>query len=416
MRQLMDNLGAFILALLLAFVIWIAATLQDDPFQVQEFPNVSVDLVDMPQDAVLFEEIDKQVSVTVRAPKTVLQDLKESNFQATMNLAKVEPGVRTSVPISVTCDTEGVQMQSIEPAKQDVHLEVIRTITLPIALEVRGEAATGYHILQPVITPDQVAVQGPAPLLTEVISVTGLIDVDMAKETIVRKVIVTPLGADGKPVPGLQWAPDRVEVRVGVHKKVGYKPDVEVVPDLRGEPEAGYRLGSVTVLPSTVTLVGLPSVLDNLPSFVETLPISVTGATQNLSVRSLLTVPANVVVVDANYVKVMVEVLPIQSSRAMTDVVEVQGVRPEWQATPSPKIVDVILEGPDAVLAELTSDDIQVTVNVFGLAPGVHRLPLEVLEPEGVTVVSVIPETIEVVIEVAPTLATPTPPVLQPTP
>jgi YbbR domain-containing protein len=157
-------------------------------------------------------------------------------------------------------------------------------------------------------------------------------------------------------------------------------------------------------------------VLDNLPSFVETLPISVTGATQNLSVRSLLTVPANVVVVDANYVKVMVEVLPIQSSRAMTDVVEVQGVRPEWQATPSPKIVDVILEGPDAVLAELTSDDIQVTVNVFGLAPGVHRLPLEVLEPEGVTVVSVIPETIEVVIEVAPTLATPTPPVLQPTP
>jgi YbbR domain-containing protein len=144
-------------------------------------------------------------------------------------------------------------------------------------------------------------------------------------------------------------------------------------------------------------------VLDSLPGFVETLPVSVTDAVQNLSVRSLLTVPNNVVVVDANYVTVMVEVLPIQSSRAMTGLIEIQGVSQGLVAVPSPTNADVILEGPDAILSGLKTSDLQVVVNVFGLPPGVHRVAPDVLAPEGVTVVSVIPETIEVMINQAPT-------------
>jgi YbbR domain-containing protein len=281
-----------------------------------------------------------------------------------------------------------------------------------VLLEELGQVATGYQSVPPVITPSKVTIQGPMPLLTEVVSVTGSVDLQGAKDNIVEKIVVTPVGADGKAVQGLQWTPDRVEVRVGVRRKVGYKPDVEVVPDLRGQPASGYRLGSVIVDPSTVTLAGLPSVLDSLPGFVETMPISVTDATQNLTVRSLLTVPNNVVVVDVNYVTVTVDVLPIQSSKAMTGTVEIQGVGPGLIVTPSPKQVDMILEGPDAILVALKPGDLQVVVNVFGLTPGVHRVAPDVLAPEGVTVVSVIPETIEVMIDMIPS---PTPVPITPT-
>jgi hypothetical protein len=66
-------------------------------------------------------------------------------------------------------------------------------------------------------------------------------------------------------------------------------------------------------------------------------------------------------------------------------------------------VVDVILEGPDPLLADLTPDSIQTVLNLFGLTLGLHRLEPEVLAPEGVLVVSVIPETIEVAIEIIPT-------------
>ena len=235
------------------------------------------------------------------------------------------------------------------------------------------------------------------------LTITGSVDVAGARENVVEQV-TSPHGTPiSQPVPGLQWSPDRVEVRIGVRRRVGYKPDVEVVPDLRGSPAPGYRLGNVTVTPSTVTLSGLPSVLNDLPGFVETLPITVTHATQNLTRRQPLMAPDNVTVVGANYVTVTVEILAIQSSRALTDVVEIQGLRQGWVATPSPGVVDVILEGPDAILNELTADDVQIAVNVFGRDIGVHRLAPDVLAPEGVIVVSVIPETVEVVITATPT-------------
>jgi YbbR domain-containing protein len=95
--------------------------------------------------------------------------------------------------------------------------------------------------------------------------------------------------------------------------------------------------------------------------------------------------------------------LAIQSSRAMTSVVEIQGVRPGWLATPSPGVVDVILEGPDATLAAMEQDDLLVIVNLFNYSLGVHRVEPEVIVPEGVIVVSIIPETIEVAIIPVPT-------------
>jgi YbbR domain-containing protein len=66
-------------------------------------------------------------------------------------------------------------------------------------------------------------------------------------------------------------------------------------------------------------------------------------------------------------------------------------------------VVDVILEGPDAILANMTPEDLRVIVDVFGLGRGTQRVEPDVLAPDGVTVVSIIPETIEVVLGPAPT-------------
>jgi YbbR domain-containing protein len=403
LRRLLRNLGSLILALLLAVAVWIAATLQSDPFELRKFPNVPITLINQPDDAIFFEPIEERVAVTARAPESVLAELKASDFEATMDLSEVQPGTPTSVPIEVTSSNEAVRIEDWDPTEQTVYLEAVGTITMPVTMDVEGQVTTGYQASRPVVVPDQVVVHGPELLLIQVASVTGSVDVEGAREDVVEEVRVTPLDAEGELVPGLQWTPDSVEVRVSVRRRLGYKPDVEVVPDLRGDPAPGYRLGSVAVEPSTVTLAGVPSVLEELPGFVETWPISVTGATEDLFEYSPLTVPNSVVVVGVDYVTVTVEVLPIQSSRAMTATVEIQGVRPGWIATPSPSVVDAILEGPDTVLAEMTSDDLRVVLDLFGYGLGVHRVEPKVFAPEGVAVVSIIPETIEVVIVAAPT-------------
>ncbi|MGD9145534.1 MAG: CdaR family protein [Anaerolineae bacterium] len=409
LRQLWNNLSSVVLSLLLAVAVWVTATLQADPFDVREYVGVPVGAINQPENTILFEGDAARVTVEARAPQSVLLDLSVSNFEARMDLADVEPGVTTLVPISVTCDIEAVRIVSYDPQQEPVRLEELSTITLPVEITVEGEVATGYLSTRPVVTPREVAIQGPVPFLDEIVTVTGSVDVEGAKEDIVELVTVVPRDAEGGLVPGVQWAPEQVEVRIGVRRRVGYKPEVEVVPDVRGDPVPGYRRGSVSVEPSAVTLAGPSSVLNELPGFVRTEPITITDETESLTTRTSLDIPPNVIAVGVNFVTVTVDILPVLSSRTMTSTVEIQGLREGWVAYLSPSVVDVVLEGPDTVLSELTSDDIEVFVNLFNFTLGVQRVEPVVLAPEEVTVVSVIPETIEVVIALPPTPTLPPP-------
>jgi YbbR domain-containing protein len=412
LRQLWNNLSSVVLALLLAVAVWVTATLQADPFAVREYAGIPVAPLNQPEHTILFEGDAARVTVQARAPQSVLADLTVSDFEATMDLADVESGVTTMVPISVTCGIEAVRIESYDPEQEHVRLEELSTITMPVEITVEGEVATGYLSTRPVVTPGEVVIQGPVPFLDEIVAVTGSVDMEGAREDIVEQVSVVPRDTDGRLVPGVQWAPEQVEVRIGVRKRVGYKPEVEVVPDVRGDPAPGYRRGSVSVEPSAVTLAGPSSVLNELPGFVKTGPITITDQTESLTTRTSLDIPPNIVAVGVNFVTVTVEILPVLSSQTMTSTVEVQGLRQGWVAALSPSVVDVILEGPDTILAELTSDDVEVFVNLFNYGLGVHRVEPVVLAPEGVTVVSVIPETIEVVIGLPPP---PTPTLLPPT-
>ena len=406
-RHLRNNVGTAILSLLLAFVIWIAATLQDDPFESREYPAVLITVIKQPADTVLVEPLLERAVVTARAQASVLDDLRVSDFELVMDLSGVTPGMPVPVSVDEAISNGAVRIVAVEPEQQVVQLESIVTGSLSVTIEVRGQVARGYRTLTAVVVPEEVAVRGAESKVNEVVRVLGSVDVEEAREDVIEQVKVVPLAADGAVVPDVELIPSEVKVQVGVRRRVGYKPDVEVVPDLLGDPAAGYRLGSVQVEPQTVTLAGLPSVLEQLPGFVETLPISVTGATADLSVRTGLTLPTGVAVYGDNIVTITVQVFPIQSSRAMTTTVDVQDVRPGWVAVPSPGVVDVILEGPETVLSGMKSGDLRVIIDVDGYSLGVHRIQPDVLVPEGVTVVSVIPETIEVVLAVVPSVTPP---------
>jgi YbbR domain-containing protein len=403
LRRLLSNLGSIILALLLAVAIWIAATLQADPFNVQQYTNLAVVPVNQPPNTLLYQGEETSVSVTVRAAQSVLDQLEPQDLRAFVDLANVDVGVETTVPISITVVDAGVRVVSLSPEAQTLRLEALGSLTVPVQIDVLGQVPIGYQATNLRITPPSVEVFGPVPLLQRMISVTGSIDITGAREDVSQRVNVAPRDESGEILSSLGWDPDLVRVSLEIRRRVGYKPEVEVVPDLRGDPAAGYRRGSVSVLPQTVTLAGPTSVLDGLPSFVKTLPITISNVTDDLTMRVPLTVPNSVVVVETNFVTVSVEILPILSSRSLAGIVELQGLRSGYRATVSPSTVEVILEGPETLLDDLTPDDVRVYVNLAALGLGMYRIDPLVLAPPNIRVVNIIPESIEVRIELLPT-------------
>jgi YbbR domain-containing protein len=408
LRQLLNNLGTIILALLLALVVWIAATLEKDAFDNQDVGNVAVQVLNQPANAELFGTRIERVTALVRARESDLRDLEATELSATIDLAGVELGETVSVPVHVTTDNKNLRLLSWTPETQSVRLEAMGTITVPVVLDPQGEVAAGFEATRFIVEPETINVYGPLFRLEEIEAATAAVVLDGARQDIVERVSITLQNADGDEVADVSWFPDQVEAAVLVRERLGFKPDVEVVPDLRGDPPEGYRLEKVSVDPPVVTLSGPPAVLDGLPGFVETLPISITNVVEDLALRTTLTLPTSVVVVSGNVVTVTVEVLPIQVSRTMTATVQIRGVPPERIATAIPSIVRVIVEGPDAILSELKPEDIQITAVVLQTTLGVHRVVPEVLAPPDVDVVSISPEAIEVTISLAPR-PTPTP-------
>ncbi len=96
---------------------------------------------------------------------------------------------------------------------------------------------------------------------------------------------------------------------------------------------------------------------------------------------------------------------PIQSSLTLAgENVAVTGLPEGLSAVVSPASVDVILSGPLPILDTLTRQDIQVTVDASNLTAGTYQLTPKVqILASNVTVESLLPGTVELVLTTSPT-------------
>jgi len=216
--------------------------------------------------------------------------------------------------------------------------------------------------------------------------------------------------ANGLLISGLEAEPATVTVLVPVEQRQGFA-EKTVLPKIKGQPAANYRITGITVDPTTVTLFGDPDTLKEMPPFVETIPVDISGATADVEEMVPIIVPKSVAAVGgAQSVVVHVRIEPIEGSLTMTLRPVVQGLNPDLRVeSVSPRTIDVILQGPLPKLQSLTADvNVRAVLNLSGLEEGAHTIIPVLVLPEGVTVQTVLPESVQVTIVTRPT-PTPTP-------
>jgi YbbR domain-containing protein len=175
----------------------------------------------------------------------------------------------------------------------------------------------------------------------------------------------------------------------------------------------GYRLTEISVFPPVVTVFAAdPELVSALPGVVETQPLDLQSARQDISARVALNLPAGISVVGEQTVLVEAGVSPIESSVTLSgEKIEVVNLADGLAAQVSPATLDVIVSGPLPILDTLTRQDVRVTVDLNELAAGTYQLAVKVdVLIADVVVESILPNTVEVVISTAePPAVTPTP-------
>jgi YbbR domain-containing protein len=410
MRWLLENLSSLLLAIILALTVWVAAVSSSDPVELHTVPNPqSIDFRNLSDGLVLVDAQSRQTSVSVRAPRSVWNQLSASEITVWVDLGGLAEGTH-SVPIHASVGRRLVQLSGLDPSTDTVTLEAAITKDFPVDIVRHGEPAIGFRSDTPVIDPTTAQVVGARSAVDQVDHLQADIDLTGRSQSFTQDLNLEALDADGQPVPGVTVTPAMAQVNVGIEELGGYR-SVVVLPKIDGEVEPGYQLTGITVQPTLVTVFSSdPSLVDQLGGFVETEPVSLAGVTGDIEKNVGLSLPDGVAIVGEKTVAVRVDISPIENSIKITRTIEISGLRQGLFAQASPDTVSIILNGPVPILDNLQPDDVRVVLDLIDLSSGTYQLTPEVLTSSNdIKVQSVLPDTIEVTISTTP------PPTAQPT-
>jgi len=409
MRWLASNFRIFLLALTLAVAVWVSAVTAADPDEVRSPIAIPLEIVGQDPSLVVTSKIPASIEVTLRAPRSVWQQLtaQENSARAVLDLSNLSAGAH-QIEVQIQISVRPTQIILANPTVVPVTLERLASLTLPIDLSLRGEPAVGYQAGEATTDATMVVISGPESLVAQAERARAIVNFAGAREGIDQAVPIQILNAQNSVLDGLAVNPQSIHVTIPVSQQGGFR-DVAVKVVVSGQVAAGYRLENISVFPPVVTVFASePELVNALPGVIETLPLDLQDAKEDISTRLALNLPPNITIVGAQTVEVQVGISPIQTSVTLSNQpINVIGLPEGLSASVAPQTVDVIISGPLPLLEALTPQDIIVKVDVSELTIGTYQLTpkVEVLV-ENVVVESILPGTIEVVISIS---GTPTP-------
>lgn len=416
LRWISENYRTFLWAFALAMAVWISAVTSADPDETRVLPSaVTVQIVGQDPSLILNSDIPTEVEVTLRAPRSVWNMIEADPqiVRAILDLSGLSSGNHSLDP-QIQVDARPVQIVTVAPRTIIFTLESLATQTLSVDLSLSGEVAIGYQAGEATIEPVIVVVAGAQSQVQKVKRARVSVNLSGIRENIDQTLPIEVLDENGQKVDGVTVSPESIHITLPVSQQGGYR-DVAVKVLVTGRPASGYRLTDISVFPPIVTVFAKdPLLVKALPGVVETLPLDLQNAQEDIITRLELNLPAGISIVGEQTVLIQAGVSPIESSITLAGMrVEIIGLGNGLTAQVSPITVDVIVSGPLPLLDTLTRQDIRVTVDLTGLGVGTHQIvPRVEILISNVVVESILPNTIEVVIPLfgAPTITvTPTP-------
>ncbi len=394
-RWLVNNVSLMVLAVLMAFLVWVVASLQQDPI-VENTLSAPVVIVSPPNDqTILASTLPASVTVRMRAPQSTFDALGAGSVQVPVDLSQLGAGEHV-VKLEPVVRASPAMVLSWRPVTASVTIAEVISTSVPVRVVLEGVPAIGYRAQPPLADPEQVLVTGAQQIIEQLERLEVKVNIEGARSTVEQTARPMARSRDGATITNIVLSPTIVAVRVPLEQLSNFK-DLAVRVRPVGQPAEGYAITSISVSPQVVTVFGPREAIQQLPGFIDTLEVSVSGATQDVEQRVGLNVPPNISPIGDNMtVLVRVRIEPQQGARTVSRRPIIVGIGDGLTAKVSPLTVDIVLAGPQPTLNRLTLDNVRVEVDVTGLEVGVHQLTPKVTVLEDISVQSVVPSTVQV--------------------
>jgi YbbR domain-containing protein len=167
-----------------------------------------------------------------------------------------------------------------------------------------------------------------------------------------------------------------------------------VRPDVVGTPPHGYMVKEIEIVPNTVEVVGPAPQVEKIET-VMTAPIDIShftqSQTQDLPLRGI---EGDLITTNVDRVRARVDIQEVMVTQEFRRVkIEVKNAA--FRAVPAPARVDVAVRGPQRLVEQLKLWNGEIFVDATGQEPGTVMLPINVLLPPGIELMSQEPTEVE---------------------
>lgn len=275
-----------VISIVAALIMWLYVMNEQNPQVTYVIRDVPVKLQNLDESKFALKDGSEEykVNVKVKGRRSLVADLKPGDIEANVNLRGRMEGDNL-IRVDVTTPNN-VELVDVSPREIMVTLDAIVEEQLPVSVDVAGVPAAGFAVDKAISKPQAVVVNGPRSLVNAVKKVSASIDVSDKTSTVVTTLPVRVLDAQNKEQKGITFRPDVVEVTVSIVPV----SNVQILPNIKGDPPEGYIIRDVRIDPPTVVVTGSQDLLKSLQS-ISTEPINVDGATSTVSTEVKLIIP-----------------------------------------------------------------------------------------------------------------------------
>lgn len=391
-----NNLGFKLLALCIAFLVWIIVMNIEDPVQTKIYKDIPVEILN--EDAIqsldqVYEIVSGDtVNIKVKAKQSLLKKIKASDLRATADLSEA---FNYAVPIKTSCPKYAIS-ENIETTPDvsvmKISLEPVATEQFKVTVDMGDTVPeSGYAIGEVIVKPNMIKVSGAESQIARISEVRVQLNVSDVSEDFVKKLEPKVYDANGKLMDSSNMTFSSSEVKVSV--KVLETKVIPINISTKGEPAYGYSLLATEYQPQSIEVFGSAEALEK----IDEIPIVINIEGKNAEIEKTINLteylPENVNLVGTESSVTIKLTITQKISRNITfypSDIEIKNDNNDLSLVydDAKKPLTVIIMGLEEDIKDITIDTLQPYISIEKLEKGQHTVEIKFDGIDGESIIS----------------------------
>lgn len=386
-----NNLSIKLISIVGAVLVWLLIINIDDPYKTKTF-LVRVETVN--EEALhsvnkVYEIVEgSTASVSVRGKRSIVDKLTTDDISATADLSELSSVNAVAIKVRLKRGTSSdVALECSQVLK--VSLEDMDKKQWRLTVETEGTPAEGFYVGECTTRPAVIEVTGGSSVIDRIKTVRVTVNVNGASQNITKSVEPVAYDKRGNRISSstLSFSDSMIRVRA----KLLQRKTVPVKLKVSGTPAKGYEFVEAGCLPEEIEIAGSEKKLSQISQIV--IPVDVTGLTnaygdveKEVLIEDYL--PDDITVLE-DYQRITVNItiekrirkkIQIQTTKVMLSNVGENFLAAIYG---NMSILNLVVEGRESVLEELSEAEVSAYVDCSGLEEGIHTLPVKIELTDG---------------------------------